>query len=96
MWWGYPGVHFFKCEDVALYFLKLRVKFVIFPKKIVTIKCQKAKANEKIVILVYYIFEPVGQDYNLEPADIFLTTLQLLVILIRDFCKIVEFYTLVM
>ena len=70
---------------------------VIFPKKkLVTIKCQKAKVNEKIVNLVYYIFELVGHDYNLEPINIFLTTLLSLIILIRDFYKIVEFYTLVM
>ena len=45
---------------------------VIFPKKeLLTIKCQKANANEKIVNLVYYIFKPVGHDYSLEPTSIF-------------------------
>ena len=44
---------------------------IFLKKKIVTIKCQKAKANEKIVNLVYYIFEQVGEDYNLELTDIF-------------------------
>ena len=51
--------------------MKVRVHECNFPlKKLVTIKCQKAKEKEKIVNLVCYIFEPVGHEYNLEPTDI--------------------------